>query len=232
MGKAQTIRAGVTVMNAMLRVAFAPPCAACASPLELPLDGCVCPRCWATIDPPPHVPWPGGRITAAAAGGDYAGTLRQIVHAFKYDGRRSLAAPLGALMRRHGRDVLENATCLVPVPLHPWRRVRRGFNQATDLARTLDVPVVPILWRHRLTAAQASLNAAERLCNVRGAFELSPFVSRHQRVALRGAIVVLIDDVRTTGATLQASAEALDGLGVSEIRALTAAVRAPGAGGL
>ena len=210
----------------MLKVAFAPQCAACASPLESPFDGCVCPRCWLTIEPAPHVGWPAGPLTTAVAGGDYAGSLRQIVHAFKYDGRRSLAQPLGALMRTGGQTLLDGADCAIPVPLHPWRRIRRGFNQAADLAATLGLPVRPILWRSRATTPQADLTAAQRQRNVHNAFTLLPFASGRRRGELRGQIVVLVDDVRTTGATLHACAEVLAAAGVREVRALTAAVRA------
>jgi predicted amidophosphoribosyltransferase len=86
------------------------------------------------------------------------------------------------------------------------------------------------LWRRRITATQADLNAAQRRQNVHGAFGVSPFVSHRQRDSLRGSVVVLIDDVRTTGATLHACAEALAPLGVREVRVLTAAVRAHDSG--
>jgi ComF family protein len=232
MGTAPAVRAGLSLANAALRLAFAPVCAVCTSPLATPLDGCVCAGCWAAIAAPPHVAWPSGLITAAAAAGDYAGSLRQIIHAFKYDGRRSLAGRLGQLMRAQGHDVLQDVTCAIPVPLHPWRRMHRGFNQAADLAETLAVPVAPILWRRQRTAPQADLTAAQRRHNVHDAFGLSPFLSRRQRDRLRGAIVLLVDDVRTTGATLHACAEALEPLGVRDVRALTAAVRGHEATGL
>lgn len=226
MGKAQAVRIGVSVANAALRMAFAPQCAACQLPLVTPLEGCVCRKCWSAVEPPPVVEWPAGIITVAAAGGDYAGALRQIIHAFKYDGRRSLAAPLGELMRERGHHVLTDATCIVPVPLHPWRRLRRGFNQAEDLAQTLGLPMAPILWRHRHTTPQAGLSAAERRRNVHEAFGVRRFTFRRHRDLLRGAVVVLVDDVRTTGATLHACAAVLASLGVREVRMLTAAVRA------
>ena len=226
MGKAEAIRIGVAVGNALLKVAFAPGCAACAAPLETPLDGCVCPRCWGAIEPPPKVDWPAGPLANAAAAGDYAGTLRQIVHALKYDGRRSLARPLAELMGVMGQDILEGADCIVPVPLHPWRRMRRGFNQASDLALALRRPVHPLLWRVRTTAPQARLTAVERRRNVSRAFRLSPLLSARTRNWLRGRTVVLIDDVRTTGATLHACAEVLAAAGAGEVRALTVAVRA------
>jgi ComF family protein len=216
----------MSAANALLKAAFAPDCAACGSPLEWPLDGCVCLRCWRLIEPAPHVEWPAGPLAAVAAAGNYQGALRQIVHALKYDGRRSLARPIGGLMRAHGCQVLEGAHYVVPVPLHPWRRVRRGFNQAADLGSTLGIPMRRLLWRVRATAPQADLTAAERRRNVAGAFALSPFVSARDRRAIRGAIVVLVDDVRTTGATLHACAEVLAGAGAAEVRAITAAVRA------
>ena len=121
-------------------------------------------------------------------------------------------------MRERGADLLDGAACVVPVPLHPSRRRQRGFNQAADLARHLGVPVQPALRRVRATATQTGLPAAQRNRNVRGAFAAAG-VARE----LSGRAVVLIDDVSTTGATLEACARALKEAGVAEVRALTAA---------
>jgi ComF family protein len=150
--------------------------------------------------------------------GGYDGALRAIIHAIKYDARRSLARPLGQLMRERGAPMLDRVHCAVPVPLHPWRRRGRGFNQADDLARQLGVPVVAALRRIEATRPQTGLPAAQRHRNVRGAFA----VSRAGRT-LSGAVVVLVDDVSTTGATLEACARVLKECGVREVRALTAA---------
>jgi ComF family protein len=158
------------------------------------------------------------RIVITRAIGSYDGSLRAIVHAFKYHGRRSLAATLGGLMTIRGAEVLLGADVAVPVPLHAARRRERGFDQAADLARHIGLPVVHGLRRIRATAVQAGLPAARRHGNVRGAFAPRP-----QAAALNGAIVVLVDDVSTTGATLEACARALAAAGVREVRALTAA---------
>jgi ComF family protein len=159
-----------------------------------------------------------GGVDRARAAGAYDGPLRAIVHALKYDGRRSLASPLASLMRRRAGDLLTGAVCSVPVPLHPSRQRARGFNQAADLAGALGLPVVPALRRVRATATQADLPAARRHSNVRGAFEPTPAAR-----ALEEAVIVLVDDVSTTGATLDACARALKRAGVAEVRAITAA---------
>ncbi|MFN7917261.1 MAG: ComF family protein [Vicinamibacterales bacterium] len=157
-------------------------------------------------------------VKEARAVGPYTGTLRSIVHALKYDGRRSLARPLGALMCEAGAPLIGACDVAVPVPLHARRRRERGFNQATDLARQLGLPVVHALARTRHTHTQTALPATERHANVTGAFR----ATRHVR-ALAGTTVVLVDDVRTTGATLEACAVVLKDAGVREVFALTAA---------
>jgi predicted amidophosphoribosyltransferase len=146
-------------------------------------------------------------------------------------------------MREAGRKVLADCDCIVPVPLHPWRRLRRGFNQARDLAERLDRPVVDALWRVRATPSQMSLGAAARHTNVRGAFSLSLLCGARSLICgadllarrssksevgsgprIDGARIVLVDDVRTTGATLDECAKVLRRAGAREVRALTVAV--------
>jgi ComF family protein len=165
-------------------------------------------------------------IAAGRTVGLYDGPLRAILHAFKYDRRRSLAGPLRSLMRDRGAPVLAGADCVVPVPLHWRRRWRRGFNQAFELSRDLGVPVRRALRRRRHTRTQTDLPARERQRNVRDAF-----VARGN-VPVAGLRVVLVDDVSTTGATLEACAKALMAAGAVEVRTLTAArvaTRSPGA---
>ena len=189
--------------------------------------------CLRLLVPSATLPWVSADITNALAAGRYEGALRDVIHVFKYEGRRSLAAPLGALMREAGRGVLEDADCVVPVPLHPWRRMRRGFNQARDLARQLDRPAVDALWRVRATPPQMSLDAHARRTNLRHAFVLSPLCGAGPLARLGGAdpsgprirdrVIVLVDDVRTTGSTLSACAKVLVDAGAREVRALTIA---------
>jgi ComF family protein len=156
-------------------------------------------------------------VSCCRAIGPYEGTLRSIVHALKYRGCRSIAAGLGARMRDAGAELLHPASIAVPVPLHRRRRLARGFNQASDLARGLGLPVLHALRRTRATQSQTDLPAASRHANVRGAFAL------RRRADVRGLRVVLVDDVSTTGATIEACARALREAGAQDVSALTAA---------
>jgi len=243
--------------NALIRTLLAPTCAACDGILDRPLDGPVCAVCWRAIPrlTPPYCVRCGdalasGRestgpccdrcrqltslVTLTRSAGVYDGSLRRIIHAFKYDGRRALATRIAALMREAGADLLAGADVVVPVPLHPWRAFRRGFNQADDLARHLGPPVWRVLRRRRHGPPQASLPAAERHANVRAAYALRPSLPRPARDRLmqfepgvvrqlRNRSIVLVDDVMTTGATLEACARVLAAAGVRKIAALTAA---------
>jgi ComF family protein len=197
------------LVNSLLAATLAPRCAACARALDAPLDGPVCPWCW-------H--------EARSAAGHYDGALRQIIHAFKYERRRSLGRPLGAMLKAGAGERLQATDCAVPVPLSPWRRLHRGFNQAADLAGALDLPVVHALWRTRATPPQTGLSAAARRRNVAGAFRLSPLLSpRRREMLLAARVIVLVDDVMTTGATLAACADVLERAGAREVWTLTVA---------
>ena len=210
MGKAEAIRTALTwTADGLLAACLAPRCACCHCALESPIAGPVCARCWED---------------ARSAGGRYDGALRQVIHALKYEGRRSLAQPLAAILRERHYPALVDASCVVPVPLFAWRRLRRGFNQATELAAHLDRPVVHALWRVRPTASQTGLTAHARHRNVRGAFRLSPLLSAETRARfITDAIVVLVDDVMTTGATSNACAEVLAKAGARDVRVITLA---------
>jgi ComF family protein len=157
-------------------------------------------------------------VDRSRTAGAYEGALRSIVQALKYEGRRSLARPLAALMSERAGEVLAGTAAVVPVPLHHSRQRERGFNQAADLAGFLNPPTIWALRRTRATMTQAELPAARRHANVRGAFT----ATRHA-AGLRNRVVTLVDDVSTTGATLEACARELKAAGVREVRAITAA---------
>jgi len=225
--------------DGLLAILLAPVCAACKRPLTTPCLGIVCNDCWESVRPipppfcavcsDPLLSWRQSsercadcrlkrpHIAAGRTVGKYDGPLRSILQAFKYDRRRSLAVPLGRLMQLRGAAVLADADCVVPVPLHWRRRWRRGFNQALDLARQLGKPVRCVLRRRRNTRTQTDLPAEARLRNVRDAF----VATRRTRVS--GLRIVLVDDVSTTGATLEACARVLVAAGAAEVRTLTTA---------
>jgi ComF family protein len=170
----------------------------------------VCPRC-------------SGRPSALSrsrAIGAYDGTLRAIVHAFKYGGCRSLSVGLGVRLRESAADLLAAADIVVPVPLHRSRRRRRGYNQARELAGQLGVPVVEALRRVRATPSQTDLPSDARHDNVQDAFALRRWLAAPTLPGLR---IVVVDDVSTTGATIEACAVVLRAAGAADVSAVTAA---------
>ena len=204
-----------------MAMAFAPACASCAAVLDEPLAGPVCDGCWNGISPfALHwSPEPGTAIDAAMAAAPFDSPLRDIIHAWKFEGRQQIARRLAAITRERCAAVIDGAELAVPVPMTPWRRWQRGFNQARDLAVHLGVPVAQPLARWRPRPSQASLPSHLRRRNVAG----SVFVLPHHRSALRNRTILLVDDVVTTGATLEACAVALKGAGAQEVRAVTVA---------
>ncbi len=150
--------------------------------------------------------------------GAYQGTLRKLIHLFKYSGMRRLAKPLsalaaGALPRDREFDLV------TAVPLHWFKRWRRGFNQSELLgqaiARARNIPSASVLRRTGATRAQAGLSNAQRRENVAGAFRA--------RRRLNGLRILLVDDVMTTGATAGACAKALKKAGARSVSVLSLA---------
>jgi ComF family protein len=155
---------------------------------------------------------------------EYGGAVATAIVRFKYAGRSDLASRFGALMAQRASSLAGAVDVVVPVPLHPRRVAERGFDQAALLARPvalgLRVPHVPqALARTRETPAQASLRRDERSANVAAAFRC-----RAPR-RVEGRRVLLVDDVRTTGATLASCAEALLGGGARSVCSLVLACR-------
>jgi ComF family protein len=230
-----------SMLNFLIKTLLEPACVACQQVLARPLEGPVCDGCWRAVRRltppwcqrcgdalaswrPAHALCPRCRrqssvIDMARSAGQYEGSLREILHAYKYGRRRTLAAPLARMMAEYGHDVLVGADAVVPVPLHPWRAFRRGFNQADELARHLGRPVWRVLARCAHGPPQAGLPAARRHANVKGAFGLRVLA----RVPIAGSTLVLIDDVMTTGATMRECAGVLKGAGVECVRGLTVA---------
>jgi competence protein ComFC len=165
------------------------------------------------------------RIEALICGGVFGGPLREAIHRFKYESDSPLSKPLASLisnaLARDPRWVAEDGEppALVPVPLHPGKKRMRGYNQAELLARALGSitgwPVEQRLVRVKATRSQVGLDGAERIENVRDAFEWTDEVA-----PLR---VLLVDDVCTTGATLSECAFALMSRGTEHVFAATAA---------
>jgi ComF family protein len=208
--------------NFLIASLFAPPCAACKRPLASPLDGAVCADCWSLMRVMPHLQHcsSGQLVDWWCAVGDYDGRLKETIHALKYERRRSIGPRLGELMRECAAPMLAHADAVVPVPLHPRREYQRGFNQAEDLGLHLGLPLLPLLRRTRHTQSQIELPKNQRQHNVKNAFELNAEARGRMPEA---CVVVLVDDVSTTGSTIDACARVLKEAGVKEVRAVTAA---------
>jgi len=157
--------------------------------------------------------------------------IREWVLAFKHGGRRELAEPLGRALGERWFELVgdsERASALlVPVPLHPWRRIERGYDQAGLLADSIGVatgvPVARALARSRPTVVQGSAGAVSRDANVRGAFGRARWPPRAASRVARAEEVWLVDDVATSGATLRECARALRRLGGERVSALAIA---------
>jgi ComF family protein len=224
-----------------LDVALPPLCPACRGVLGE--SGGLCAACWSKLSfiAPPYcerlgTPFgydPGAGVLSTEAVTDppafararaavrYDDVASALVHALKYGDRLDLAPSMGRWMAQAGRELTAAADALVPVPLH-WRRLwARRFNQAAALARVVaqasGVPVLDdALRRRRATRQQVGLARAERATNVQGAFAVPE--ARHAAVA--GRRLVLVDDVLTSGATIDACTRALLRAGAAQVDVL------------
>jgi ComF family protein len=172
-------------------------------------------RCGTCLTHPPH-------FDSARAHFLYEGAIRDLIHSFKYNRLTHLRYPL-ALLTLEGMSEFHDPHLIVPVPLHRSRLRQRGFNQAVllgrVLSRQLSLPMLPdALVRTRQTEPQIELSATERRVNVKGAFS----VKRPDHVA--GKRILLLDDVMTTGSTMDECAKELKKAG-AEVVIATAIAR-------
>lgn len=191
-------------------------CRHCARPL--PTGGPVCGECLTDTEP--------SSIQHCLAAVDYRFPWDGLISRFKFRGEAGWAGPLGELMWRcaSGQGFLAEDMLLIPVPVTPSRLAARGYNQAWELCRTVGrlagLQTLPdALVRLGDAPDQHRLARAQRLSNLRRAFAAHPVLAPR----LAGKRVVLVDDVRTTGATLHHAGQALRQAGVIEVRALVLA---------
>jgi ComF family protein len=184
-------------------------CAACGLPFDYEVgEGALCGAC-ARRRP---------RYDRARAVFRYDDQSRGLILRFKYADQLEGAPSYGAWLARAGAELVREADLIAPVPLHRWRLLRRRFNQSAVLAHALGrqarKPVAAdLLARTRATPSQGGLNFNQRRRNVRNAFA----VHRRRAALVRGRRVLLVDDVLTTGSTVEACAKALLAAGASGV---------------
>ena len=236
-------RIGRRFGRGVLDLALPPQCLACEKPVTQ--TGGLCVGCWSglkLIERPfcerLGTPFPAdfgpGLLSPAAiakppafdrarAVARFDGTARDLVHRLKYGDAVHLAKPLGAMMARAGHELLGEGALVVPVPLHRGRLWSRRFNQSALLAREVArlsgaELKVDAIERVKATRPQVGLTAAQRADNLSGAFEIP------DKTAIAGRRVVLVDDVVTTGATVDRLARLLRRARAASVEVLTFAV--------
>jgi ComF family protein len=193
---------------------IAPPfCACCGAPFDIPAGaGMLCGSC---LTSPPL-------FKSARAAMLYDEASRKLVLGFKHGDRTYAARALAVWMHRAAGEFLAEVDVLVPVPLHRWRLFRRRYNQsailAAQVAALAEKPVWPfVLRRIRATPTQGHRKRKERQENVRGAFAVT------DRAAIAGKTLLLVDDVLTTGATVEECTRMLLEAGAKQVHVLTLA---------
>ncbi|MGX5736052.1 ComF family protein [Bosea thiooxidans] len=233
------LRAG---LSAALAIVYPPGCIACQAAVgQAPA---LCPSCWSSIGfierpycerlgTPFAVDLGPGLLSPAAIADPpvfararavcrFDGVARELVHRLKYGDRTELALTLGRMMAQAGRELLPDADLVVPVPLHRTRLWSRRFNQAAALAvviaRQARLSFAPAaLSRVKRTRQQVGLTRPQRAENLQGAFR----VPDAMRPTIDGRRILLVDDVLTTGSTVNAAARALLRAGARDVDVLT-----------
>lgn len=229
-------------LRGLIGIVYPPTCIACQAATGE--AQALCPACWRGIGfiERPYcerlgTPFPvdlGAGLLSPAAIADppvfararavcrFDGTARELVHRLKYGDRVELSLTLGRMMAQAGRELTADADLVLPIPLHRARLWRRRFNQAGALARVVSretgVPLATtVLIRIRRTQQQVGLTRPQRAANLQGAFQV-PAAARGR---IEGRRVLLVDDVLTTGATVNAASRTLQRAGASAVDVLT-----------
>jgi ComF family protein len=203
---------------------FQRPCQLCGARVQEPDLGTACGDCWGALE---SQPWPSVRtpaiaepaFDAALAAFPYDGALRQLIHAYKFEGHPSLRRPLAEALARRGDAALDwacDAVVSVPLSRASWRE--RGYDAAGSLAAGLGkawrLPVLPALAWARERGRQSALDRAGRLTNAAGALQAD---------GVQGKRILLVDDLLSSGATAHDAARALKDSGAVYVGVLSLA---------
>ena len=234
------------LIKALINLIFPQLCIVCGKRLADEDKPYICSKCWSRnkLIQPPYCPRCGQPLLRevsgdpvcnecrrikyhfrwARAAGIYEGVLKEAIHLLKYRGVRTLVDPLGDLMIEHLRSNgnLPEFDLILPVPLHRAKLRQREFNQAAGLARRIskyfEIPVsTDNLQQIRSTKSQTKLTKAQRIANVKGTFRVK------RADELNKKSVLLIDDVFTTGATVDECSKVLLAAGAKEVFVMTLA---------
>ena len=169
-------------------------------------------ECGECLNMPQKRPW-----KSAAALFVMTGNVKEAVYQFKYRSNLALARAFASLGSTRLQEKREEWDFITFIPLHPFRYLKRGYNQSAILGemlgREMQLPAKGVLYRKRHTRLQARLNREERLKNMKDSFGILPF----RKEFCKGKNILLVDDVMTTGATLSAAAETLLKAGAANV---------------
>ena len=222
------------LLDFVLNLLFPVVCVVCRAPVHERRWGAACPECWSSLvqleppfckkcgEPAPAIEGLCGSCRSGEQLFDFARSallfthsLREIIHHLKYADRVSLAEPLGKLLKECFEREQFTGKIAVPVPLYRARERERGFNQAELIALGLDIPMnTRLIRRRKNTPSQTGLSRNQRRRNLAGAFEM--------REDITGTVIV-VDDVYTTGSTMNEIARTLKRSGAERVEALTVA---------
>lgn len=240
------------VVEPILNLLFPVYCPVCDSYMERDKSRVLCPKCWDSIiriNPPycikcckPYYSFNNDNhrqkeghlcnqcrririyFDHTLSGGIYDGALREAIHLFKYNGKKNLSTPLGDFLydELKTKIAFEKFEYIIPVPLHKIRLKERGFNQTLLISRRLSknskIPIITnVLKKKKPTPPQADLPLKDRKRNVRGAFFLK---NPHK---IHGRRIILLDDVYTTGSTVNECSRVLKKAGAAEVTVFTLA---------